>query len=123
MNTGEYLFVIPNGESPRAQQEACRANRFMATLPEADRNNYCNYGRGVGGLMVTATMLLAPGQDQDNQPMLFAIDKRTGQRIGQIPTALPSRYGMMTYMHEGKQYIVIQIANGLQAFTLPTTTP
>jgi quinoprotein glucose dehydrogenase len=53
--------------------------------------------------------------------MLFAIDKQTGQRIGQIPTALPSRYGMMTYMHQGKQYIVVQLANGLQAFALPTT--
>ena len=38
-----------------------------------------------------------------------------------MSTALPSRYGMMTYMHQGKQYIVVQIANGLQAFALPTT--
>jgi hypothetical protein len=30
-----------------------------------------------------------------------------------------SRYGMMTYMHQGKQYIVVQLPNGLQAFALP----
>ena len=30
-----------------------------------------------------------------------------------------SRYGMMTYMHQGKQYIVVQLSNGLQAFALP----
>jgi quinoprotein glucose dehydrogenase len=119
MNTGEYLWVKPNGEAPAAQQEACRANRIMATLPNV--NELCNWGRSVGGLMVTATMLLAPGQDAENNAMLFAIDKQTGQRIGQIPTALPSRYGMMTYMHQGKQYIVVQLANGLQAFALPTT--
>jgi hypothetical protein len=26
---------------------------------------------------------------------------------------------MMTYMHQGKQYIVVQLSNGLQAFALP----
>ena len=79
-----------------------------------------NVGRaGVGGLIVTATMLLAPGQLADNSPRLFAIDKKTGQRLGAIPTAGMQRYGMMTYMHNGKQYIVVQISNGLQAFALP----
>ena len=72
-----------------------------------------------GGLMVTATMLLAPGQTADGTPYLFAIDKRSGQRLGKIPTAGMSRYGMMTYMHQGKQYIVVQLSNGLQAFALP----
>ena len=69
--------------------------------------------------MVTATMLLAPGQTADGTPHLFAIDKRTGQRLGKIRTAGLSNYGMMTYMHQGKQYIVVQLSNGLQAFALP----
>jgi quinoprotein glucose dehydrogenase len=64
-------------------------------------------------------MLLAPGQTADGTPHLFAIDKRTGERVGQIPTAGLSRYGMMTYAHQGKQYIVVQLSNGLQAFALP----
>jgi hypothetical protein len=25
----------------------------------------------------------------------------------------------MTYMHQGKQYVVVQLSNGLQAFALP----
>jgi quinoprotein glucose dehydrogenase len=73
----------------------------------------------VGGLLTTATMLLAPGQTADNAPKLFAIDKKTGKRLGAIATAGLQRYGMMTYMHNGKQYIVVQISNGLQAFALP----
>jgi hypothetical protein len=28
---------------------------------------------------------------------------------------------MMTYVHEGKQYIVVQLPTGLQALALPTT--
>ncbi len=50
---------------------------------------------------------------------LFAIDKKTGDRLGAITIGGASRYGMMTYMHQGKQYIVVQLANGLQAFALP----
>ena len=69
--------------------------------------------------MVTATMLLAPGQTADGSPKLFAIDKKTGKRLGAITTAGLSRYGMMTYQHQGKQYIVVQVSNGLQAFALP----
>ena len=79
-----------------------------------------NIGRtGLGGVIVTATMLLAPGQTADGTPHLFAIDKKTGERLGKIQTAGLSRYGLMTYMHQGKQYIVVQLANGLQAFALP----
>jgi quinoprotein glucose dehydrogenase len=116
LNTGEHLWVIPNGDAPQEQQDAIRNNPLLKGA-----NVEPNLGRtGLGGLMVTATMLLAPGQTADGTPHLFAIDKRTGRRLGKIPTAGLSRYGMMTYMHEGKQYIVVQLSNGLQAFALPT---
>ena len=107
--------MIPNGDAPQEQQDAIRNHPLLKGV-----NVNPNLGRaGVGGLMVTATMLLAPGQTADGTPYLFAIDKRTGQRLGKIPTAGLSRYGMMTYMHQGKQYIVVQLSNGLQAFALP----
>jgi hypothetical protein len=64
-------------------------------------------------------LLLAPGQTADGSTRLFAIDKTSGKRLASIPTAGLSRYGMMTYMHQGKQYIVVQLSNGLQAFALP----
>jgi quinoprotein glucose dehydrogenase len=119
MNTGEYLWVIPNGDAPQAQQDACKANALMIAAGKTDE---CNWGRSnVGGLMATATLLFAPGQGADNTNYLFAIDKRTGQRVGALQTRGLSRYGMMTYMHEGKQYLVVQLPSGLQAFTLPAT--
>ena len=115
LNTGEHLWVMPNGDAPQQVQDAIRANPLLKGVEVNP-----NVGRAaLGGVMVTATMLLAPGQTADGQPYLFAIDKRTGQRLGKIPTAGMSRYGMMTYMHEGKQYIVVQLSNGLQAFALP----
>lgn len=115
LNTGEYLWVIPNGDAPQEQQDAIRNAPLLKGV-----NVNPNIGRtGLGGVMVTATMLLAPGQTADGTPHLFAIDKRTGQRLGKIPTQGLGRYGMMTYMHQGKQYIVVQSPNGLQAFALP----
>jgi quinoprotein glucose dehydrogenase len=115
LNTGEHLWVKPYGDAPQEQQDAIRSAPMLKGV-----NVDPNIGRtGLGGLVVTATMLLAPGQTADGTPHLFAIDKRTGNRLGKIPTAGVSRYGMMTYMHQGKQYVVVQLSNGLQAFALP----
>jgi len=116
LNTGDYLWVQPNGDAPQATQDAIRNHPLLKGVTGVNPN----IGRpGVGALLVTATMLLAPGQTADNAPKLFAIDKKTGQRLGAIGTAGLQRYGMMTYMHQGKQYIVVQYGNGLQAFALP----
>mgnify|MGYP001336603320 CR=1 FL=1 len=67
---------------------------------------------------VTATMLMAPGQTADGTPHLFAIDKKTGARLGKIRTAGLSRDGMRTYLHEGKQYVVVAAGSRLVAFVL-----
>jgi quinoprotein glucose dehydrogenase len=115
LNTGNYLWVMPNGDAPQQQQDAIRNHPLLKGVKVEP-----NVGRSaMGGLITTATMLLAPGQTADNAPKLFAIDKKTGKRLGAIATAGLSRYGLMTYMHQGKQYVVVQISNGLQAFALP----
>ena len=36
----------------------------------------------------------------------------TGEMVGTIDLPAPGQYGMMTYMHEGEQYIVVQIGQG-----------
>jgi quinoprotein glucose dehydrogenase len=116
LNTGEHLWVIPNGDAAQDQQDAIRNHPLLKGTPNVNPN----LGRAqLGGLMVTSTMLLAPGQTADGEPHVFAIDKRTGQRLAKLRTAGLSRYGMMTYMHQGKQYLVVQLSNGLQAFALP----
>ena len=40
--------------------------------------------------------------------MLNAHDKRTGEKVGSIELPAIGMYGMMTYKHEGRQYIVVQ---------------
>jgi hypothetical protein len=35
----------------------------------------------------------------------------TGEILGSVPLPAPGQYGMMTYMHRGQQYIVVQIGS------------
>ena len=44
----------------------------------------------------------------------------TLQRGDRVAPKMRATYRiMMTYIHQGKQYIVVQLSNGLQAFALP----
>ena len=57
---------------------------------------------------------------------LNARDKNSGEILASVPLSAPGQYGMMTYMHDGRQYIVVQTGSsrtdqpgGLAAFRLP----
>ena len=70
-------------------------------------------------MAATSTLLLATGQTADNRPRLFGIDKKTGKRVGAVPTPRIGGYGLMTYLHQGKQYVVIPVNGGYTALALP----
>ena len=70
-------------------------------------------------MVVTPTLLLASGQTADGAPQLFAIDKRTGERIGAVPLPRLTRYGMSSWVHEGRQYVIVQLPDGIAAMGLP----
>jgi hypothetical protein len=79
-----------------------------------------NWGRrGHAAMAATSTLLLATGTTADNKPHLFAIDKRTGKRVGQVPTTRMGQYGLMTYLHQGKQYVVMPRNGGYTTLALP----
>ncbi len=100
MHTGEFLWETPNGDTPRHIREHPRLQGL--DLPST--------GQMVHGVtMPTRTLLLtAPGGD----PVLYALDKRTGQRLGTVRLPAPGQYGMMGYLQEGRQYVVVQVASG-----------
>ena len=78
--------------------------------------------RGRGGntaMVVTPTMLVAGGLSADNTPMLYAYDKQTGERVGGIEIPGVTRYGMSSWMHDGHQYIIVQLSEGIAAVALP----
>ena len=116
MNTGEHLWMIPNGDAPQQQQDAIRDHPLLQGVEGVDVNR----GRGGHSTMVASpTLLFASGQTADGTWSLFAIDKETGERVGAVELPGSTRYGMSSWMHEGKQYIIIQLNDGLAAMALP----
>ncbi|HWP37592.1 MAG TPA: PQQ-binding-like beta-propeller repeat protein [Gemmatimonadales bacterium] len=117
MRTGDKAWWIPNGTMVNVTSN----DPLFAgvTLPPQP-------GRGQAQIIVTKTLLIyGTGRNgQDNPPGLYAVDKATGKQVGkvQIPsrtTAVP-----MTFMHNGRQYIVFATGlggmnNSLVALTLP----
>ncbi|HIC53838.1 MAG TPA: hypothetical protein EYM78_15240 [Gemmatimonadetes bacterium] len=116
LNTGEYRWVIPSGDAPQDEQDLIRNHpllRGVAGVP-------VNQGRsGQAAMVATATLLLASGQTSDGTPTLFAIDKATGERVGEVELPGMTRYGMSSWVHEGQQYVIIQLADGLAAMGVP----
>ena len=122
MNTGNHLWTIPSGDAPQAEQDMIRNHPLLRGVPNIDA--IANRGRGGhGGIVASPNLLFASGQTADNTPMLFAIDKRTGRRVGQVEIPGISRYGMSSWEHNGHQYIIVQLQDGLAAFGLPAAMP
>ena len=103
MNTGEHVFAVPVGE----------ASEQMRRHPALQGVDLSGTGtpRGRAILMTTGTLLLAT-EGAQGPPVLNAHDKRTGEKLGSVELPATGQYGMMTYMHEGQQYIIVQVARG-----------
>ena len=110
MNTGEHLWYIPAGETP---------DRVL-NHPDLKDMDIPNTGTGSAPpLMVTDTLLMYASAASDGTPHLFAVDKSTGEQVGKVEVGAHVRYGMMTYVHEGKQYVVLQTGSLHTTLALP----
>ena len=125
MNTGEKLWDIPIGETPERIRNHPRL--AGAAVPNTG-------GTGHSIQLVMGDLLLQTTEDlrgetelsENGMPVLRARDKRTGQILASVELPIPGQYGMMTYMHDGKQYILLQAGSArrgqpgtLVALTLP----
>ncbi len=99
MNTGERLFWVPIGETPEA----------ITNHPALQGLDLPNTGGGGYSILMVTRSLLLPSEVLGDQPVLTARNKRTGEVLGRIELPTAAMYGMMTYLHEGKQHIVVQI--------------
>jgi hypothetical protein len=68
-------------------------------------------------------LLIYQGEASDGSPQLFAVDKKTGKQVGKVKVDGVTRYGMMTYVHNGHQYIMLQTGSKLTAMALPDAIP
>jgi quinoprotein glucose dehydrogenase len=125
MNTGDKVWSLPVGETP----EALRNHRRLQGIEVPNPGGAGWSIQMVMGDLLVQTQALSQGgaQLEPDAPLeLHARDKLTGEILASVPLPAPGQYGMMTYMHEGKQYIVVQIGSihmdfpgSLVAFALP----
>jgi quinoprotein glucose dehydrogenase len=101
MNTGEHLWSTPNGDTPDR----------IKNHPALEGVDLPNTGRTSHAVTMITKTLLITAEGGAGAPVLHAVDKLTGERLGTVEMPAPGRYGMMSYLHEGQQYIVVQIAS------------
>jgi quinoprotein glucose dehydrogenase len=87
-------------------------------------------GRTFVGTLVTRTLVIAGENGFSTTPsgqrgaLLRAYDKATGADAGEVYMPAPQQGSPMTYLHQGRQYVVVAISGGgysgeLLAFRLP----
>ena len=122
MNKGDLVWQIAHGETPDniKNHPALKG----VTIPRTGRT-------GRIGVLVTKTLVVAGEGGFFTTPngqrgaMLRAYDKATGNEVGVVYMPAPQSGTPMTYMLNGKQYIVLAISGGsytaeLVAFRLPS---
>ena len=125
MNTGERIWSLPVGETP----ERIRNHPLLAGVDVPNSGGVGTSIQMIMGELLVQTRALSQGGGQSvpDAPLeLHARDKRTGEILASVELPAPGQYGMMTYMHRGKQYVVVQIGSiqtdfpgGLVALALP----
>ena len=115
MNKGEIAWQIPNGDTPPSVKEHAALKGL--NIPKTGSPSQA-------GLLVTKTLLIA-GEGPGGQPFLHAYDKATGADIWQAPLPGPQVSLPMTYMHQGRQFILVGVRGSagsgaqLVAFAVP----
>ncbi|HKA59415.1 MAG TPA: PQQ-binding-like beta-propeller repeat protein [Gemmatimonadales bacterium] len=114
LKTGDHRWMIPNGDTPDAIRN--HAALRGVTIPRTGKNAHAN-------LLVTRTLLFY-GEGRGGGPAFHAVDKATGAEISEVALPAPTNAAPITYLHKGRQYIVVAIASAdvpaeLVALALP----
>jgi quinoprotein glucose dehydrogenase len=121
LDTGDIAWQIAHGETP----ERVKNHPLLkgVNIPRTGRS-------GNVGTLVTKTLVIAgepgfgPTPSGARGSMLRAYDKKSGAEVGAVYMPAPQTGSPMTYMLNGKQYLVVAISGGnysgeLVAFALP----
>jgi len=127
MNTGDILWQKAHGTT----EDRIRNHPALAGVENLDRLG--SYGRIFIGTLTTRSLVIAgegavhTNADGETVALLRAYDKDTGEDVqGRIEMPARQTGSPMTFLHNGKQYIVVAVTHGganvgaeLVAYTLP----
>ena len=123
LDHGELLWQVPHGDTPDNV-------RYHPKLREMEIPKTGQRGYSIGPV-VTKTLVIV-GDPQATRPpgeprgaKLRAYDKATGAEVGAVWMPAPQSGSPMTYMIDGKQYIVVAVSGSnysgeYLAFSLPS---
>lgn len=123
LDRGEILWQVAHGETPDNIKNSPALKGL--TIPRTGRP-------GIIGTLVTKSLVISGEAGFFTAPngqrgaMLRAYDKGTGKEVGAVYMPAPQSGSPMTYLLDGKQYIVVAISGGnysgeLVAFKLPNS--
>ncbi len=114
MNTGEIAWQVPNGDTPPNVKEAF-ARLGLTNVPPTGFPSQASFA-------ITKTLLIG-GEGSGGRALLHAYDKKTGENIAELPMPGSQTGVPMTYMYQGRQFVVVATAGRpageLVAFALP----
>jgi quinoprotein glucose dehydrogenase len=124
LDKGDLLWQVPHGETP----DNVRNHPALKGLSIPRTGQTC---AGLVGMVVTKTLIVSgecsftTTSTGQRGAMLRAYDKRTGKEAGAVYMPAPQSGSPMTYMVNGKQYIVLAIGGAshsgeYMAFRLPS---
>jgi quinoprotein glucose dehydrogenase len=121
LDKGEIVWQVPHGDTP----DVVRNHPLLKgmDIPKTGQN-------GAVGLVVTKTLVIMGDPQVTTLPgrargaMLRAYDKATGKEVGAVYLPAPQSGSPMTYMLNGRQYLVVAVSGGAYsgeyiAFALP----
>jgi quinoprotein glucose dehydrogenase len=108
LDRGDLQWQVPYGETPDA----------VRNHPALKGMNIPNTGQpGSVGLVVTKTLVVLGDSQMTSvshprAAMLRAYDKATGKEVGAVSMPAPQSGSPMTYMLDGRQYIIVAVSGG-----------
>jgi quinoprotein glucose dehydrogenase len=123
LDRGEIVWQVAHGDTP----DAIRNNPALKgiDLPRTGQSGY-----NIGTLITKTLVIAGDGQvtttpEHPRGAMLRAYDKATGREVGSVFMPAPQSGSPMTYMVNGKQYIIVAVSGGAYsgeyiAYTLPS---
>jgi quinoprotein glucose dehydrogenase len=109
LDRGDITWQVPYGETPDVVRNHPALKGL--TIPNTGQP-------GSVGLVVTKSLVVLGDSQLTTTPqhprgaMLRAYDKATGKEVGAVLMPAPQSGSPMTYMHQGRQYIVVAVSGG-----------
>ncbi|MBK82194.1 MAG: quinoprotein glucose dehydrogenase [Gammaproteobacteria bacterium] len=99
LKKGDKAWHIPNGDTPDSVKNHPALQGV--DLPRTGKRSHAN--------VLTTKSLLYYAEGRRGAPILHAVDKASGEELGEFELPAPGNTAPMTYLHDGVQYIIVSV--------------